>query len=126
MAELEHRRIDLDMTKEANDYSITRGRERQTNRRLDLEIKWGEAELEEFKNGSYVSKPLGPRKSRTVYNQSDCQLNVFYNDQLASILPPNGSVIIFDNNQYRLESASGCHVTVNYEGDNIHISDSRR
>jgi len=124
-ADLTHREIDLDMTKEANDYSIRSGQERRTDQRLVLELERGRVELEQFKNGRYVSKPLGPRKPRTVYNRSDCQLNVFYNDQLASVLPPNGSVLIFDG-QYRLESTSECHVTVNYEGDNIHISDSGR
>lgn len=124
-ADLTHREIDLDITKEANDYSIRSGQERRTDQRLVLELERGRAKLEQFKNGRYVSKPLGPRKPRTVYNQSGCQLNIFYNDQLASVLPPNGSVLIFDG-QYRLESTSECHVAVKYEGDNIHISDSGR
>jgi len=133
-AELEHRRIDLDMTKEANDYTIRSGREERTNRRLDLEIKWGEAELEQFKDGRYDAKEVGwipqeqvteQRRLRVLYNNSPCQVALFHNGRIDSILYPGGDPRELLNDGYQVEAQKDCSIDVKIEGDDIYVVPGR-
>jgi len=122
--EVERGRNRLEQQRIDGDQEIARRQENRADRRLSMEEKQQDHELKQLE-GRYTAKQVGTvsqpsETSRTLHNNSSCEISVYRNGRLKFTLPSQESILI-PNLTYEWES-DGCDVQVG----EITVSSPRR